>query len=265
MIELTIDGKVLSAREGASILDACRAHRIPVPTLCHHEGVEPYGGCRLCMVEIGHPEWGDWTGLVTSCLYAVKAGLVVQTGSPKVVEVRRQLLDLLLAQAPAAKAVAALARSYGLTQSSYAARDPENKCILCGLCVRVCAAQGPCAIAAQGRGAGKYIGTPFKKEPDACIGCLSCAHICPTGHITYAETPAGRSIWGRTFELLRCGSCGRSHITVAQRDFLTGRTGLGTAYFEPCAECKRLESAKRFASVGTPAAGSIQRERRDAQ
>ncbi|MBW2523522.1 MAG: (2Fe-2S)-binding protein, partial [Deltaproteobacteria bacterium] len=201
MFEMTINGKRVQADEDQSILDVCRNNRIPVPTLCHHEAVEDYGGCRLCMVEIGHPDWGGWTGVMTSCLYPAKPDLIIQTNSPRVREVRRTVLDLLLAQAPKAKPVLAFAKGLGLEQSSYPVRDPDNLCILCGLCIRVCARIGTHAIATQGRGAGKYIGTPFDLEPDACIGCLSCAHICPTGHITFEDDGRTRTIWGRDFEV----------------------------------------------------------------
>jgi len=251
MLELTINDKNVQAADGETVLAVCRANRIPVPTLCHHEAVEPHGACRLCMVEITHPDWRGWSGLVTSCLYPVEPGLVVKTNSPKVQEVRRTVLDLLLAQAPGAKPVQAFARSLGVRQSSYPTADPDNLCIMCALCVRVCTAVGAAAIATQGRGATKYIGTPFDLEPEACIGCLSCAHICPTGHIQFEETATERVIWKRRFELLRCSGCGKTLITAAQRDHLAAQTGLGPDYFEQCEQCKRTAVAERFATVGT--------------
>lgn len=251
MIQMTINGKPVEAEDGQSVLEVCRQNRIPVPTLCHHEAVEDYGGCRLCMVEVGHPDWSGWTGVMTSCLYPAKDGLIIQTNSPRVREVRKTVLDLLLAQAPKAKPVQAFAKSLGLEKSSYPVRDPDNLCILCGLCIRVCTKIGTSAISTQGRGAGKYIGTPFDLEPDACIGCLSCAHICPTGHIKSEETASSRTIWGRSFELLRCERCGKTTVTEAQRDFMIEHDGLKPDYFKLCETCKRTEVAARFATVGT--------------
>ncbi len=250
MLQLTINDKKVEAEKGATVLEVCRKNRIPVPTLCHHESVEPHGGCRLCMVEIGHVNWDGWTGLFTACLYPVKDGLIVQTNSPKVREVRRTVLDLLLAQAPGAKPLHAFARTLGLHETSYPVADPDNLCIMCGLCYRVCGAMGSFAIAAQGRGAGKYVGTPFDAEPEACTGCLSCAHICPTGHIKFEENRATRTVWGRCFELLACSKCGKTTVTAAQRDFLISNKGLSADYFELCDSCKRSEVAAKFATVG---------------
>jgi NADH dehydrogenase/NADH:ubiquinone oxidoreductase subunit G len=250
MIQMTINGKQVEATKGQSILEVCRQNRIPVPTLCHHEAVEDYGGCRLCVVEVGHPDWGGWTGVMTSCLYPAKEGLTIQTNSPRVREVRKTVLDLLLAQAPKAKPVLAFAKSLGLSESSYPVRDPENLCILCGLCVRVCAKIGTNAITTQGRGAGKYIGTPFDLEPDACIGCLSCAHVCPTGHITFEDDGRSRSIWSRTFEVLRCSQCGKPLVTAEQRDWMVEHDGLSADYVDRCETCKRTEIAAQFAGVG---------------
>jgi len=82
MIALTINGLDVSVEEGTTILEAVRFLGFPIPTLCHHEGLSPYGACRLCVVEIGEEPKSK---LVTSCTYPVEEGLNVRTGSRRVV------------------------------------------------------------------------------------------------------------------------------------------------------------------------------------
>ena len=94
-VSLTINGNKYSATKGTYVLQVARDHGIHIPTLCDHEAIEPYGACRLCIVEVTR---GARTRIVTSCLYPVEEGLVVQTDSPRVVENRKMLLNLLLAR-----------------------------------------------------------------------------------------------------------------------------------------------------------------------
>ena len=96
-INLEIDGRCLQAAEGMTVLEVARREGVPIPTLCHHEAVEPAGACRLCLVEITHPDWKGWKGLVTSCLYPVEEGLQVTTDNDEIRNARRTILDLLLA------------------------------------------------------------------------------------------------------------------------------------------------------------------------
>jgi bidirectional [NiFe] hydrogenase diaphorase subunit len=100
MVTMTINGKRVQAQEGEMLLAVLRRLQIEVPALCHHEAVEPFGACRLCTVEITKKSWNGWKNHVTSCLYPVEEGLIVQTHSSEVVEIRRNILDLLLASSP---------------------------------------------------------------------------------------------------------------------------------------------------------------------
>lgn len=84
-----------------------------------------------------------------------------------------------------------------------------GKCILCGLCVQACESMGACAISTINRGVDKEINTPYGAASDDCIGCLSCANVCPTDSIPFMEDSMTRTIWNRTFELSRCKECGR--------------------------------------------------------
>jgi len=247
---LTIDGKTVAAAEGATILEAARANKIGIPTLCHHPALEPWGGCRMCLVDVTRKEWDGWSKVVISCLAAAEDGLIVNTKSKRVVETRKVAVDLLLARCPENAFVQRLAKSYGITQTTYKVADEPTDCILCGLCTRICAKIGTSAISTQSRGSSKYVGTPFNGPPEDCIGCLSCAHICPTGHIRYTESATERTIWDRTFPLLKCKQCGKTIITEAQRDYLVEHEGLKADYFDLCDQCKRTEVSAKMATVG---------------
>ena len=249
MPTLTIDGRPVRAREGAYLLEAARQAGVRIPTLCHHEAVEPWGGCRLCVVDVTRPEWGGSCRMVTACLYPVEEGLIVHTATDRVVETRKVVLDLLLARCPDTPLVRQVAAEHGITETSYA-RDPEpTDCILCGLCTRVCDAIGVSAISSVSRGCGREVAPPFHEPPPDCIGCLACAEVCPTKCIPYETSDRRRVIWDREFEMLRCPECGRAHVTKAAAAFFDGRNGVPRGYFETCDECKRRQVAATAASL----------------
>jgi len=191
-VTLEIDGKKVQAEEGATILEAARCAGIEIPTLCYHRALSPYGGCRICTVEIHRK---GRSRLVTSCIYAVEDGLVVKTKSDNVIRDRKMLLELMLAQAPKAKAIQDLAREYGVEKTRFKTEDPDNLCILCGLCARVCEERiGASAINFVGRGVEREVKTPYQGtvdiDFDVCIACGSCASICPTGAIKLDDITA---------------------------------------------------------------------------
>ncbi|MBU0640978.1 MAG: (2Fe-2S)-binding protein [Planctomycetes bacterium] len=242
MISLEINGRSYQAPEGTTVLEVARRAGIPIPTLCHHEALESVGACRLCVVEITHPGWKGWKGQVTSCLYPVEEGLQVTTDNADIRNTRRTLLDLLLARCPGAPAIQQLAAEYGVAATSFKKNEIDTTCILCGLCVRVCAAKGCNAIGTAGRGIERMIARPFDQPPPDCIGCLSCAHICPTDAIPFKETSEVREIWGHTFELVKCESCGRPIMPEKQLEYEAHKAGLDPDYFRTCAACSRLKT-----------------------
>lgn len=179
MIKFTINDQEVEARPGWTVLETARKYGIHIPTLCHHEAVEPSGACRLCVVELRE---GDWSKVVISCMYPVQEGLNVYTDTPRVKNVRRWILEMLLAECPASEKIRKLAAEYGVEQSRFAVHDPEEDCILCGLCVRVCReVVGVSAISTVGRGVHKQIGAPYLAPSDTCVACGCCVTVCPTG------------------------------------------------------------------------------------
>ncbi len=243
MLNLDINGRRVTVRKGTALLAAIREAGFEVPTLCHHEALEPYGACRLCVVEV-REEGREKTRVVTACNYPAKAGLQVETESEAVVETRREVLDLLLARCPGSPVIRELAASMGLHRSSYPPDQNRDNCILCGLCVRVCEKLGFTAITMAGRGAEREVAAPLKEPPPDCVGCGSCARVCPTGNIPLVDLDAMRRIWDRDFEMVRCTSCGRAYIT---REYLESRveaSGLPASHFELCDECSRSRTAQ---------------------
>ena len=184
-LELTIDGNRVEAEAGESLLEVARRAGALVPSLCHHPLVKPYGACRVCLVEVAK---GGRTKITTSCNYEVLAGIEVRTDTEIVRRHRRMVLELLLGLAPDAAAVKGLARANGVKEPRFAATSPpagRERCILCGLCARVCAeGVGGCAITLSGRGDHKGLEVPYRERiADACIGCGACAAVCPTGAV----------------------------------------------------------------------------------
>ena len=178
MIEITINNRTCFVPPGRTILEACREYGIPVPTLCFHPALEPYGGCRLCMVEISQS--GRKPRLVTACTYPCEAGLAVQTDTAAVRHSRRLTAELLMAGAGHVAEIAALARELGVETVRYRLPE-EDACVLCGLCVRACQEiVGVSAISMIHRGIAKQVSPPFETTSTVCIGCGTCVLICPT-------------------------------------------------------------------------------------
>lgn len=179
MITFTINGKKVKANQGWTVLETAKEYGFYIPTLCHHPAVQPSGACRLCMVELRE---GDWSKLVASCIYPVAEGLAVYTETPKVHNVRRWVLEMLLASCPGSEEIKALAQDHGVVESRFPVHDKDRVCLVCGLCQRVCEeVVGLSAIAVVDRGVHKKIGSPFLKPTDVCVGCGCCVSICPTG------------------------------------------------------------------------------------
>ena len=212
MLNLTVNGIKVQANEGDTILQAIRKAGVHVPTLCHLEGKSPTGACRICVVEVdGFP------GFVPSCSYPASDGMVVKTNTPKVLEARKTIVELLLSNHPDDCLYCSrsgqcdlqhLSKELGVDQRLYRGekkstdldisspsivRDSE-KCILCGRCVRVCEeVQGVSAIDFIKRGSSSEIGTAFEKglSLSSCINCGQCIMVCPTGALAENSSISG--------------------------------------------------------------------------
>jgi bidirectional [NiFe] hydrogenase diaphorase subunit len=175
-IILQIDGKEVRAEEGTTVLEAAASVGIKIPTLCHHEKLEPFGGCRLCTVEV---EDRGWTSYVASCVYPVKKDIAVKTRSEKVDRIRKTILELLMAHAPDAFELQELAEEYGADRDRF--EKHSSFCIHCGLCVRYCAeVKGAYAVGFVDRGIRKEISFLPEIAAEVCWDCKECFPLCPT-------------------------------------------------------------------------------------
>jgi coenzyme F420 hydrogenase subunit beta len=221
MINLKINGLPFSVEPSTTLLEAAKVLGFPIPTLCHMEGLTPYGACRLCVVEIGE---GPKAKLVTSCTYPAEEGLKVRTASERVVRARKMMLELLLASCPQSKTIQDLASAHEVRQQRF--RQEYETCILCGLCVRMCKEQMMAgAIGFRGRGEHRSIGTPFNASSEVCRLCGGCIYVCPACMLrcTYSEP-----------EKAICGGCANLSPPCLEKEKFNDMM----CYMAPCVACE---------------------------
>ncbi len=218
--EITIDGKICTAEHGEFLWDVAKRNGIHIPALCRSDYFEEHRACcRVCIVEViarGRSK------VVTSCVYPIEGECEVLSNSPKIRRERGLIMALLAARAPESDNMKSMARFMG-EDVDYRRLKPldAGKCILCGRCVQACESMGAGSIATVNRGTEKEINTPYGAANDACIGCLSCAKVCPTDAIAYSEDDETRTIWYRSFELVHCAQCGALMGTKEMLEFDT--------------------------------------------
>jgi NADH dehydrogenase/NADH:ubiquinone oxidoreductase subunit G len=242
MITLTINGRQIKTEEGKTILDAARKNNIYIPTLCANEAVAPYGACRLCLVEIKTAKGRE--RLVTSCLYNVEAGLAVQTNTDRIRNIRKTLLELLLARCPDSDVIQEMAKEYGIDKTRFVEQKDTNKCILCANCSRTCEeVVGVAAISLSKRGTERELTTPFGENlSDACIGCGSCSYSCPTGAITVEDKKGKRTVkfphQTVEFKLKKCSVCGQYWAPEKQVKYIAKTSGTPLTDYDKCPDCR---------------------------
>jgi NADH dehydrogenase/NADH:ubiquinone oxidoreductase subunit G len=221
MISLTINGLPVAVEPGTTLLEAARFLGFPVPTLCHMDGLSPYGACRLCVVEIGE---GSRAKLVSSCTYPAQEGLKVRTASARVVRARKMVLELLLASCPQSKTIQDLASAHHVRQQRF--RQEHEQCILCGLCVRMCEQQMMAkAIGFRGRGETRSIGTPFDAKSEQCRQCGGCIYVCPACQLRCTYTEPDKAI---------CGGCANLSPPCVEKEPFDDMM----CYMNPCVACE---------------------------
>jgi bidirectional [NiFe] hydrogenase diaphorase subunit len=212
MISIRIDGELVPALEGKTILEAARDAGRRIPSLCHMDGLGDVGACRLCVVEVGTSG-----RLAPACTTPVQEGLAVAINSPRLASYRRMILELLLAERNHICSVCvsnghcelqSLATSLGVTSVRFPYRYPKlnvdlsqeryvldhNRCILCTRCVRVCAeVEGAHVWDIMGRGIHSRVIAELDQqwsEAASCTHCGKCVQACPTG----AMAEKGRAV-----------------------------------------------------------------------
>jgi bidirectional [NiFe] hydrogenase diaphorase subunit len=221
MINLKINGINVSVDRGTTLLEASEFLGLPIPTLCHMEGLTPYGACRLCVVEVGEP---PNSRLVTSCTYPAEEGLEVRTASVRVVRARRMIVELLLASCPQSKTIQDIAASMEVRQQRF--RQENEDCILCGRCVRMCSEQMVAgAIGFTGRGQDRSIGTPFGMTSEVCRLCGGCMFVCPVCELRCTYNEPDKAICGG------CANLAPPCIDKPQFDDMM-------CYMQPCVACE---------------------------
>ncbi|MGH4139761.1 2Fe-2S iron-sulfur cluster-binding protein [Clostridium sp.] len=246
-MKITIDGKQYEAEKGEYILSVCKRNGIAIPTLCDSDALPGQGSCRLCIVEVIDRGWAK---VVTSCLYPITKEVEVLTKSEKIMSMRKTIITLLTARAPRNEYMIKLKNEYGVLDEEierFKLDDLEN-CILCGLCVKACEEVGINAISTVNRGVTKKISTPYDEPSDSCIGCGACSFVCPTGAIVMKDTKDIRTIWGKTFKLLKCEKCGRYFTTKENFDYVTKKLNESKRE-ELCEDCKKKIVSEKFRDV----------------
>jgi len=237
-IIINIDGVDCACEKGEYVFDVAKRNGIFIPGYCRSEAIADHRACcRMCIVEL---EQRGRSKIVASCVYPVDGPCNIYTNSERIEEDRTVLRAIMKESMDDSEAK-------GFERLMEIDND---KCILCGLCVQACEALGTGAISLVDRGINKDVNTPYGKASADCIGCASCANICPMNAITFTETETTRTIWHRDFELVRCEKCGA--VLGTKESVAHAREGSGHDFADPsllCDTCRREGRAAILSKV----------------
>lgn len=228
VVTVTINGREVQGRAGQTILEVAQAAGVDIPTLCHDPRLEPYGACRMCLVEVEGAR-----GPMAACGTAIREGMVIETHTDKINKMRKFVLELLLTNHPLDCPVCEAAGDCRLQDYAYEylvdmvpwgwrppeASDPgdhpniahfSSRCILCGRCVRICReVMGIGCWGYLNRGYDSEVDTPYRlplKEVE-CVSCGQCVSTCPVGAITGQRSPQGARAWQTSKTVSTCSYC----------------------------------------------------------
>ncbi len=203
-VTLTINGAKVRAPAGTTVLDAALDYGICIPHLCHMRGLSPIGACRLCIVEVIK---NGRSKVTASCTLEVEEGLEILAHSEKILKARKNIAEMLVAEAPNSRAIQDIALRCGVKEVRYPFRNED--CVLCGRCQRACDEIWQSkSLGFVGRGLARHIALPFDKRPDFCKRCNACIELCPMT-ITPCPGPMKKG------EEALCGLC-ESQLSMAE-------------------------------------------------
>ncbi len=204
-VALTINGAKIQAPRGSSVLDAALDYGICIPHLCHVRGLTPIGVCRLCLVEVIK---NGRSKVTTSCTLEVEEGMQILAHSEKILKARKNIAEMLVAEAPNSRAIQDIAVKCGVKKVRYPFRN--ETCVLCGRCVRVCSEVWQSkSLGFVGRGKERHVALPFDQRPEFCKRCNACIDICPMT-ITPCPGPMKKG------EEALCGLC-ESQLSMSEQ------------------------------------------------
>ncbi len=257
-IKIKINEEQYLVNKDENILSFCKSIGVDIPALCYSEALKPYGACRLCIVDVKAGNIRH--GITTSCTLTASEGMEIVTETEEIRNHRKILFQLYLAQAPESETIKKFAAQYDVYESPFTEKRKEkdnlgNKCILCGLCVRICndiIEKG--VINYIGRGYYVKINTPYAQPSDICLGCKACAEVCPTGAINFEDIEDTR--WGHSWSetkipLKQCSICGEYYSPQAfeEKTIKIMNPEIEEQLKGMCPACRQKHTAKKQVAI----------------